>query len=157
RRRIRALCWAAVVAAVLWPGVAAAQVTGGQMFVLPGPPPAAPPPPAEEPPPPVPVRPPDRWELGASLSGSIFTVSYDGYPDVHGNDASGGVSLTHYLTPVVDDGAPRSLQPFLQRVSTISASIGGGGFVTRNPDGGQDRTDSHFGASAGFDVYVTRF
>jgi hypothetical protein len=123
------------------------------------PPPLAPPPPEVAPPASVVPRAGAQWQIDGSLSGSVYTLSYAGPTnvDVHGNSASGTLGATRFLTPVVDDGAPRSLQPFLQRTSTVYASVGGSGFVTRNPGSGPNRTDAAFNARAGFDVYVSRY
>jgi hypothetical protein len=121
-------------------------------------------PPAPAAPAPTPHRqlqaPDARWEMSGGLSGSLYSYRYgpDSAPigDVHGN--RGGIYLapTVYLTPVVDSAAPRSLQPFLQRTSTIYASVSGGGFLTHYGDGAFTRKDSYVGASVGADVYVTR-
>jgi hypothetical protein len=97
-----------------------------------------------------------RWQIDASLFGSVYSLHYPGADlDVHGNRASGSLSATRFLAPVVDDAAPRSLQPFLQRASALYASVGGYGFVTRPPFGGQNRADAGLGAGAGLDVHVT--
>ena len=64
------------------------------------------------------------------------------------------LQLTRYLAPVLDDGAPRSLQPFLQRASTLHVEFDAGGFDTANPYGGPDSTDSHVNANLGVDVSV---
>jgi hypothetical protein len=126
----------------------------------PGPPPGLPEPPAEPPEFPTPLS---SWELEAHLFGSLYgihpTVPGASFPipDVNGNRASGSLELTRFLTPVADDDAPRSLQPFLQRTSEISGTFGGSGFVTRNPDGGTDRTDSHLTLGLGANLYLTPY
>ena len=151
----------------LWASPAAAQPAPGSMWTLPGPPPpAALPPPPEPPPPPPDPRDGLAWQIDASLQGSIYNVqpnmpnaplgSFAPAPSSSGNSASGNLELTRFLPRILDDGTPRSLQPFLQRASALYAEIGGGGFVTRTP-GLQDRTDSNLGLSLGMDVYVTRF
>lgn len=144
---------------------------------LPPPPPALPalpPPPSALPPPPPPGVPPPpapprneapalpgvgpSWELDAQASGSLYSLSYPGVStSTSGNAASGSLSVTRFLAPLVDDDAPRSLQPFLQRASSIYIGVGGGGFVTRNPNAGQDRTDTNFDANAGLDIYLSRY
>jgi hypothetical protein len=110
-------------------------------------------------PPPPPPRATSSWEISAALAGTIYsihdTTSFAG-SDLGGNRARGSLGAVSYLTPVVDDDSPRSLQPFLQRVSTVSASLGGGGFVTRAPFG-SDNGDRWVDASAGVDVYVSRY
>jgi hypothetical protein len=69
---------------------------------------------------------------------------------------AGDLQVTRYLAPVVDDDAPRSLQPFLQRASVLYADVGGSGFLTWNPGGGENRTDAQVGATLGLDIYVLR-
>jgi hypothetical protein len=104
------------------------------------------------------------WQLDASLSGSVFSVhenpppdSIVVPPDLSGNRASGSLEAIRFLAPVVDDDAPRSLQPFLQRAGELYLSAGGGGFVTRNPGAPVDRTDSNLGLGLGMDVYLSRY
>jgi hypothetical protein len=102
------------------------------------------------------------WQLGATLSGSLYSVDSVPVaggisPDTKGRSASGALEVIRYLAPLVDDGSPRSLEPFLQRASTISASLGGGGFATENPYGSRDRTSANLGARAGMNVYLARY
>jgi hypothetical protein len=91
--------------------------------------------------------------------------TFVGLPSSNGNRAGGTFEVTHFFDPVVDDGAPRSLQPFLQRASTVNGGFEAGGFITRNPFAGSggvpsnatDRTDKSFGVALGVDAYVTRW
>jgi hypothetical protein len=62
-----------------------------------------------------------------------------------------------FLAPLHDDGAPYSLQPFLQRESTFAVSLAGGHFDTHNPLGGPDPTDWWASLSAGGDLYLERW
>jgi hypothetical protein len=98
--------------------------------------------------------------MTGGLSGSVYTIHPGPYSntdfDQQGNHGSGSLGAIVFLTPVVDNDAPRSLEPFLQRTSNIYADVFGGGFVTRYGDGAFTRTDSLVGADAGADVYVTR-
>jgi hypothetical protein len=151
---------------------AAAQSGDTELFTLDQdrrvPPPADPaggPPPTTlaelPPPPPEPRAGGARWSLGGGLSGSVFSIHYGpaagGFADPHGNRGSVHLGPTVFLSRVKDDDAPRSLQPFFQRTSTVSADVRGGGFVTRFGDGGAfSRTDSYVGASASVDAYLSR-
>lgn len=103
---------------------------------------------------------PARWEIAGGLSGSVFSIhtgaADNGSVDQHGNRGSAYVGPTVFLTPVVDNDAPLSLQPYLQRTSAIYGGISGGGFVTRYGGGAFTRKDSSVGANVGADIYVTR-
>jgi hypothetical protein len=141
-------------------GLGEAEAVAQSLWVLPPEPPGLPPPPAVLPPP----RADARWQLDATLSGDVYSIHPSQAPtsdsDASGKRAAGSLELTRFLTPVVDDDAPRSLQPFLQRAGALSVSIGGSGFDTQYPfnalSAQNDRTDAHFGTSLGLDVYVTR-
>jgi hypothetical protein len=127
-----------------------------------------PPPPPPSPPPVLEVEsPPERagassWQLDATLRGAGYSINESvpvQYPtplSTGGERVNGDLQVTRYLGPIVDDDAPRSLQPFLQRASVLYADVGGGGFLTRNPTGGQNRTDAGVGATLGLDIYVLR-
>jgi hypothetical protein len=106
-----------------------------------------------------PRRDPDpSWQVQTSLSGSKYSLQ-----NVPPNLSTDGTTqnldfgLTRYLAPLRDDGAPYSLQPFLQRSSRWSFGLGGGHFSTRNPFGGQDRTDWNGAISGSLDLYVKRW
>jgi hypothetical protein len=90
------------------------------------------------------------------LSGSLYNLSSNGVPYASGNQLTGTLGVTHYLQPLVDDGAPRSLEPYLQRTSTLSfsASAGAWGTSQTNPTA-FNFGDTYGGASAGFNVYAT--
>ena len=80
--------------------------------------------------------------------------------DQSGARGLGTLQLTRYFAPLVDDDAPWSLQPFLQRASVVYGSVSGGGFATRIPTPGSaftstTRTDANVGARFGVDAYVT--
>jgi hypothetical protein len=142
RSSIRALCLAAVV---LVAGPAAAQpIDAG----VPAPTEDAGPEPG-----PRELAPPTRWSLGVGLSGSIYTIYFDAADDQHGNRGRVYAAPTVWLTRVIDDDAPRSLQPFLQRTGSVYGSVVGGGFVTRY--GAQSRTNSYFSTDLGVDAYGT--
>jgi len=108
---------------------------------------------------------PSSWELEGILAGSVYTINQPTLPgnlgppppSASGNSGGGTLDVVRFLAPVVDDGAPRTLQPFLQRTSALSLSIGGGGFVTRNPNGGENRTDVNLPVGLGANMYVTRW
>ena len=141
---------------------ASAQSSGADLPVEgPSPPAAAPVSATSEPPaPPEPPSAPARWELATTLSGSVYTihVTQEGFqlPDQSGKSGSITAGPIVYLTPVIDDDAPRSLQPFLQRTSTVSATITGDGFITESASRAFTRKSSLIGLSAGVDRYVTR-
>jgi hypothetical protein len=73
-----------------------------------------------------------------TASGSVGVTDYSsGQPDLAGARSltgSGGLAITGFLNPVIDDDAPPSLQPFLQRAGSFSL-FGGGGHTsfTRPP------------------------
>ena len=119
--------------------------------------PAPPAPPPQEPPPVVPGVGPS-WQLDTQIFGSAYSLHETAAAalDVSGNRGGGSLDVNHFLAPLIDDGAPYSLRPFLQRESAIYATVAGTGFLTRNPYGGPDRTSSYLGLSAGLDVYVER-
>lgn len=102
-------------------------------------------------------RGPTRWQLSAQASGSTYSLSHRDIPSGDGNRGSGSVSGTRFMTPVLDDDAPRSLQPYLQGVSAISASVRGGGSVSRFPGSPSKGTSGSVGAGAGLDMYINSY
>ena len=94
------------------------------------------------------------------MSGSAYTIHYkangSAAPAQHGNRDSVYLAPLVFLSPVIDNDAPRSLQPFLQRTSTFSVSVSRGGFATRYGNGAFTRTYSSMGADVGVDTYLTR-
>lgn len=171
---IQALCLGAVSVLA---APAAAQTGDTELFTVA---PASPPPlgaPAEPGPtdlfvpvdPPAPPPPPTRqdargaatrWEMTGGLSGSVFSIHHgpagDASADQHGNRGSIYVGPEVFLSPVVDNDAPRSLQPYLQRTSTVYGSISGDGFVTRYGNGAFTRKYTSGSVNVGADVYMTR-
>jgi hypothetical protein len=98
------------------------------------------------------------WELDTTLSGNRYALSNDAPSQpTDGTTLGLGFGLTRFLAPLRDDGAPYSLQPFLQRTSSWLVSIGGSHFATRNPFGGPDRTDWSGSLSGSLDVYLKRW
>lgn len=101
---------------------------------------------------------PARFQLSGGLGGSLYSISPGGQI---GNRGSVGIGARYFLAPVVDDDAPRSLQPFLQRTGSISARVRGGGFSTVYRPGGRgpelSRSYTYVGASAGVDAYLTPY
>lgn len=100
--------------------------------------------------------PPARYEVSGSLSGSVFSLVYGAGGELNGNRASIWISPEYFLSPVLDDGTPRSQQPFLQRTGSVWLNVGAGGFETRVPQAPTDRTSTFFYGGAGTDVYLTR-
>jgi hypothetical protein len=92
------------------------------------------------------------WQVNTSLSGSLYTL-----PSTEGTAEGVDFAMTRFLAPLHDDGAPYSLEPFLQRSSTVSVALNGGHFSTRNPFGGEDRTHWNGGVSGSFDIYAKRW
>ena len=64
--------------------------------------------------------------------------------------------MTWYSDRLVDDGSPLSLQPFLQRVSTLGAELSGGGFSTSDPGWPRSYTADWVSAAAAVDQYLDR-
>jgi hypothetical protein len=97
-------------------------------------------------------------QVNASLSGSRYSLqSTSPTPSTYGTTQDLSFSLTRYLAPLRDDGAPYSLQPFLQRSNRLSIGLGGGHLSTHNPFGRQDHTVWNGGVSGSLDVYVKRW
>jgi hypothetical protein len=95
-------------------------------LVIPRPTPAASPPPTDA---------TSQLEVAASTDVSYTAISYGVGPvlpaptSAHKVSGGGQLGATIYLgDPVVDDSAPLSLQPFLQRRSTATVNGGGSGF-----------------------------
>ena len=95
-----------------------------------------------------------RGEL--SLGASVVYRDYAGSTHATFLGGSGSAGGTLYVgAPIVDDDAPLSLQPFLQRASTLSltASVGGGTF---RYDAGGEVKNLNGGAGIGANVFATR-
>lgn len=106
-----------------------------------------------------PSRDPDpSMQVNTSLSGSRYSLqSTSPTPSTYGTTQDLTFSLTRFLAPLRDDGAPYSLRPFLQRSSRWSIGLGGRHLATQNPFGRQDRTGWNGGVSGSLDVYVKRW
>jgi hypothetical protein len=94
------------------------------------------------------------WQLNGTLVGQKYAYDYPTSVSNDGLQLNLEVELVKYDAPLRDDGAPYSLQPFLQYRSSWSVSVDGGHFDTRNPLGGEDRTDWSGGFSASVNRYV---
>jgi hypothetical protein len=88
--------------------------------------------------------------------GTQFAVTQVSTTGVDANAYAGDVSLAAnvFFQPVVDDDAPLSLQPFLQRVSSLSLGVSGGGGSFDITDYSEQRWSA--GANIGLDGYVHR-
>jgi hypothetical protein len=80
-----------------------------------------------------------------------LAVGFDGggwaaFGQTSGN-GNGGISMTWYGQRLADDGAPLSMQPFLQRASLVEVFASGGAFSTSVP--GASRNYTGVGLSAG--------
>lgn len=102
-------------------------------------------------------KPDPNWDLGASLSGRRYAIQSNspGSRAIDGTAEALGLELVRFLVPLRDDGAPYTLQPFLQRMNTFSVSVDAGHFTTNEPTG--DRTDWEGGVGAGVDLYAQRW
>lgn len=101
------------------------------------------------------VAPASRVELTAD--GSVVKSQWLGTdnPSSHGGGA--GLTLTIYAQhPLVDDDAPYSLQPFLQRAGIVWLQADGGATGVDDDLAGNSANSSYGGAEAGFDLYVHR-
>jgi hypothetical protein len=114
--------------------------------------------------PPAAVQLQSSWELYVTLLGAGYLIQYAPsapIPGALGGRGYGSFEVSRYLSPLVDDDAPRSLQPFLQRASHVSALVAGSGFVTLFPGSsvgpGGKRSDEVLAFGVGADVYVTRW
>lgn len=117
--------------------------------------PAPPPPPPVGIPPVAPPAPPALWQLEPVLSGSLYTLHAPSVPNASGNRVSGGLGVRGFFAPIIDDGAPRSLQPFLQRASSVYVGLSAGGFATSR--GNATRSNRYFSVAPSVDFYVTRW
>jgi hypothetical protein len=114
------------------------------------------------------------WAVVAALApASRFEASVGtdiGYQDflataAHAILGDAGLTLTIYARqPLVDDDAPYSLQPFLQRASRVSLGVSGGGsdFSVDNSPYSQTLNTAHRYIAAGsgaasFDIYLRRW
>jgi hypothetical protein len=92
-----------------------------------------------------------RIDLGVGADVALDSWRYPpppGWFEVPGGHSTGGeafAGMTLYLRDVVDDDAPPTLQPFLQRTSFFHLGGGGGGYSATNPSGNVPTFGSHFG------------
>src|SRR5262249_22726850 len=70
---------------------------------------------------------------------------------------SGALCVSYFLKTVTDDSTPRSLQPFLQRASTLTVSAYVAGYDTAPMPDGQNYHERQGGISIGLDMYVRRY
>jgi hypothetical protein len=100
-------------------------------------------------------EPDPSWQIDTTLSARKYSLQYaEASPSTYGTGMDLDVDLIRFMAPLRDDGAPYSLQPFLQRSSQWSLSLDGTHFSTHNPFGGDDRTDWIGGISGALDAYV---
>jgi hypothetical protein len=97
--------------------------------------------------------------------GVLVESSHYGYfnPDLTASSTVGavGISAQFFLSPVLDDDSPRSLQPFLQHVGSLALSISpGAGSISggsRSPFGVHGSSSEAFSSEGiGVDAYVTK-
>jgi hypothetical protein len=103
-------------------------------------------------------RAPDTsWDLSSSLSGRRYAIrsNFGGGGEIDGTGEALAVELVHYLAPLHDDGAPYSLQPFLQRMNTFSVTVGASHFLTSSPFA--DRSDWDGSLAASVEFYPRRW
>jgi hypothetical protein len=107
----------------------------------------------------------DRSYLGLSVGGDVGYASWSDATVPGGNGAGhslggeGGAGFTLYVDGIVDDDAPLSLQPFLQRASSVHVDGGGGGFRHTAPPGSSfiDQTGTSGYANLDGSVYLARW
>jgi len=102
-------------------------------------------------------RDPDaRWELDSSLAGRSYSIRYlsAGNPELSGLAERLRAELIDFLAPVRDDGAPYSLQTFLQRTSSVSLHVDMGHFETVDLFGSTLRTDWDTNLGGGVNLYA---
>ncbi len=97
-----------------------------------------------------------RWEFNSSLSGRKYGLHSNapGSVEVDGMAERIGFELVNFLSPLRDDGAPYSLQRFLQRANSVSFDLDAGHFKTDNPTGFTPRIDWDVGVGGGVDFYA---
>jgi hypothetical protein len=109
------------------------------------------------------VAPTSRFEIWGGLAGSAYSIHLVSTSlrarEQLGDSGSADVGALGYLTPVVDSSVARSLQPFLQRASSVYGRVSGGGFSTtyEAATGMHTRNYSYVEASAGVDAYLTSY
>ncbi len=89
--------------------------------------------------------------------GSLYVIASGGAWAEQGEtskNGSGTLELSLYDERLSDDGAPYSLQPFLQRTSTLTVSVGGSAFSTSAPFLPTSLTGQGLSAGIGFDRYL---
>ena len=64
-----------------------------------------------------PAEPHPEWQLGAALEGRKYFLDYSSSPSTDGTQEDGLIEVTKFYQPLLDDGAPYSLAPYLQRAS----------------------------------------
>ena len=75
-------------------------------------------------------------QVTSSLSGGRYSLQYGASgSNVSGTTEALELDAITFLTPLHDDGSPYSLQPYLQRTSTLTLDLGGSHFATHNPFG----------------------
>ncbi|HVZ73654.1 MAG TPA: hypothetical protein VHJ20_14845 [Polyangia bacterium] len=105
------------------------------------------------------AEPDPSWQVNTSFSGRRYSLDYTA-PTPSSTSGTGeavGLEVTRFFAPLHDDGAPYSLEPFLQRASSWSLSIDGSHLTTNHPFGGPSSTDWSGGISTSVDVYVKRW
>ena len=104
-------------------------------------------------------QPDTRWELDTSVSGRRYAIRgpVPGGAEVDGMGERLRVELVSFLTPLRDDGAPYSLQSFLQRANSFAIDVDAGHFATDNPQGFMPRTDWDASVGGGVDFYARRW
>jgi hypothetical protein len=103
------------------------------------------------------------WDLAVGANGEISLLSYPN-PNTSATSLRAGTAatLSRYLAPIIDDDAPRSLQPFLQRASVLSIGFGLSGFSTTTTSSNGvitsdlgKLTEIGLGPSLGANIYLT--
>lgn len=119
--------------------------------------------PAGDPSPAPAVPPSSRAQIDLSSSAGYTTFSPPLGSPIHEDSLSGlgGFALTFYpSSPLIDTDAPLTLQPILERLTTLKLAASGGGFDTRAARLGgplaAERQGTSISTSFGADAYVTQ-
>ncbi len=96
-----------------------------------------------------------KRELEISLTGRSYSIRYPsaGSLELSGLGERFRAVLIDFLVPVRDDGAPYSLQSYLQRTSSVSLHVDLGHFETDDPFRSPLRTDSDADLGGGVSLY----
>ncbi len=105
-------------------------------------------------------KPDPTWEFDTSVAGRLYelrpvnSMLNGGFS---GTRESLVVGMTHFLAPLVDDGSPYSLRPYLQRTTSWSISTDIGHFANTSRIFAGDRTSTWSDVDGALNIYVKRW